>query len=342
MVMTNGYGIVVSMDYQILKPDDSDLIVWYTNVNENPLYKAEDKILSRPSKYCTRRVINLLCKRFGSEVNVKDLKFLNGIMFDEIFCGDTIFYRAIRYLYPNKQIYVRFHNCYSRILTRKETLGIRIDPKLKLDLYTMCKLEKQIFKDPMAYKIFISDEDKLYYNLITGQDDAKVSGLTIDTGKASMNRKLLNNINKLVWIGGVESHKKVSMKWFCDVIFPEIRKRVPDCELHLWGNRTRQFNNHKNKIYAHGILNSNEFPYKENALYINPDIIGGGVKVKVKTYFEEGIPLISTPFGFEGYQAKLIDNEYCIVAKPEDWISKILHVLRNYGLSSHDTLFIDK
>jgi len=339
--MTNGYGIVVSMDYQICKPDDSDLIIWYTNENINPLYKTEDIILSRPRKYCAKRVTNLLLQRFGSEVNVRDLKFLKGTTFDEIFCGDVIFYRAIRYLFPNTRIFVRFHNCFSRIRTRKETLGIHVDPKLKLDLITMSKLEQLIFKDPMVYKIFISEEDKLYYNLITGMNDAKVSGLTVDPHMAKINRKLMTNISRLVWIGGAESHKKISLNWFCTEIFPSVRKAIPNCELHLWGNRTMQFNSHKDNIYAHGILKGNDFPYKDSALFINPDIIGGGVKVKVKIYFEEGLPFISTPYGYEGYPPKLIDNEHCIVAKPEDWISKILDVLRTYGGSGHVNPVID-
>jgi hypothetical protein len=42
---------------------------------------------------------------------------------------------------------------------------------------------------------------------------------------------------------------------------------------------------------------------------------------------EQGIPFISTPFGFEGYNANLIDNKYCNIYQENEWVKAILEIL---------------
>jgi hypothetical protein len=139
--------------------------------------------------------------------------------------------------------------------------------------------------------------------------------------------------NKLVWMGGVESHKKKSMQWFIESVFPVIKSEIPDVEFHIWGNRTKQFDNPSCGVFGYGFYNGNDFPFKISALYVNPDIIGGGVKVKLATYFENGLKFISTPFGFEGYNKNLVDNKSCYVVDTNDFADAIIHILkRNFWL----------
>lgn len=327
-ILTNGYGIVVNSDYNLLEPKNSDIVIWYTNSKENPKYKEFHYILKRPGVINFKRFRNMLFLKAGSEVDIQELKFLENQKFESIFCGDVLFYRAIRKLFPQSSIIVRFHNCFSRILDRQKLLKIDLDLKFKLDLYLTYKLEQEIFLDKNVRKLFLSEEDKAYYCLMTKSNDADIWGIDVDHEKIKRNRINQQPHNNLIWFGGVQSHKKKSLLWFINDIYPKVKEEIPNVEFHLWGNKTEQFKNEKLNIYGHGVFSDNEFPVKDQVLYVNPDIIGGGVKIKLKTYLEAGIPFITTPFGYEGYKKEYIDNDYCIVREPENWVKSIIELLK--------------
>lgn len=47
-------------------------------------------------------------------------------------------------------------------------------------------------------------------------------------------------------------------------------------------------------------------------------------KNKIVNIFQRrGVPFISTPFGFEGYSKKLIDNKYCFITETDKWVVTI-------------------
>lgn len=326
--LSNGYGIIVNSDFLKLNPSNKDTIIWYTNSIENPLQREFDYVLKRPKAFNFKRFKNMLFNKVGSEVNYSEILFLKNLEFDSIFCGDVLFYRALRKLFPSKCITVRFHNCFSRIVDRKRLLKIGIDIKFSIDLQLMYALEQEIFLDKNVKKIFISEEDRAYYNLMTGENDATILGVDVDIENGISKRSIRKFDNKLIWFGGVESHKKKSVIWFVENVFPLIKAEIPSVEFHLWGNRTKDFNNPKSGIYGHGYYSGIDFPMKDNALYLNPDIIGGGVKVKLKTYLEEGISFISTPFGYEGYKFDYIDDSFCIVKDKEIWAESIIELLK--------------
>ena len=64
------------------------------------------------------------------------------------------------------------------------------------------------------------------------------------------------------------------------------------------------------------------------SLYINPDIIGGGIKLKLQTLIEAGVPFISSVFGYEGYSKSMIDNRYIIVEEDTHWAEKIIKIIK--------------
>ena len=194
----------------------------------------------------------------------------------------------------------------------------------------MTTLESEIFRDRNVYKIFISDEDRDFYRSTYGVFDDSESWLfSPDIKLMKSNRKVLHLDNKVTWFGGVESHKECSVRWFVNSVLPQLRSSIPDIEFHLWGKNTRQFDDPHHNIYGHGFYSGEEMPLN-NSLYVNPDIIGGGVKLKLMTLMENGVPFVSTPFGFEGYERSLIDGEFCSVVEEKKWAEEILKVLNNH------------
>jgi hypothetical protein len=56
-------------------------------------------------------------------------------------------------------------------------------------------------------------------------------------------------------------------------------------------------------------------------LFVIPDLLGGGVKVKTGDSLSLGLPFITTPFGAEGYQFSTAPGRF--VADLDDWDSVI-------------------
>lgn len=324
-----GYNIAVLDSYIRLKPQASDDILWCC-LSKPECAMYNHYIYFYQPFLSFRTIYKVLQKKLNTELSTKDLSFAQGKDYNEIHCDDVIFYRAIRKLFPHKIITVRFHNCFSRIADRSKLLDIksdwRFDGKMKL---SKC-LEKEIFADPLVHKVFITNEDAQYYELMTGKNDFSIWTLVPDLTKMIVNRNSKRClVNKLVWFGGVEGHKISSLRWFIEKIFPLLKKTIPEIEFHLYGRNTRIFSDKSNNIFAHGEYQGKSMPLKDEALYINPDILGGGIKVKIQSFLNNGVTFISSPFGFEGYDKALIDNDYCYVIEEDCWIDAIVNILTN-------------
>lgn len=331
---TNGYGIAVEAAYQNLHINDEDIVVWYTSIPIDKMLhvRVQDYIIKRPSFFSIRSVINTIHRTNRSEISINKLQFLKEKNINNIYCDDTCFYHAIRKLYPNKPISIRFHNSFARIHDRLLLLKDRkVDFLFKITLCNMYNLERDVMRDTNAYKIFISNEDRNYYTLHYGRfSDSEVFDFKIDLNKIKSKRYPQRVDNKLVWFGGIESHKKSSINWFVRDVFPKIKKEIPNIEFHLWGRNSELFNNQKESIYGHGFFKRCGFP-SQCSLYINPDIIGGGIKIKLMSLIEAGIPIISTPFGFEGYRENIKDERFCLVSEENHWANDIISYLKKYG-----------
>ncbi len=321
----NGYSIAVKHDLETLQPTTNDLIVWYDDINGSVC--DNDRVIKRPSRYSLLRVINILKNNVNCELQSSKLeRIVQTEEFDEVFCGDVIFYNAVRSIYPNKKIIVRFHNCFSRIKDRIRLINEPVNLKFKIQAQAFYKLEKTIFHDSNVYKIFISNEDRLYYTMNFGKkSDSEVWGFTPDMHKAASNRSEMKK-NKLVHVGGLQTHKVDGMLWFINDVFKPLRSIYPSLEFHMWGDGTEVLNDDSNGIFGHGFYNGNHLPLIDKGLYVNPDLIGGGVKIKLMSYFEEGSSFISTPFGYEGYNTELVDNKHYFVVEKDCWLS----FLRDY------------
>lgn len=327
----NGYSIGVEAAYQRQTPKEDDIVVWMTTYPKKDMWhlRGNDYIIKYPSKISWRSILNLISLKWFTVLSVGDLNFLTKYKFDNIICDEEIFYPALRKLFPNNKISVRFHNCYARIYDRLKLLDRKVDFKYYYVLHCSYRLERQIMRDENVFKIFISDEDRNYYTSHFGiKSDSEVFEFLPNMDSVNQNRIQTHFDNRLIWFGGVESHKKSSIEWFINSVFPKVKKQLPNIEFHLWGARTTMFDNPEKGVYGHGFFDGNGMPSYES-LYVNPDIIGGGIKLKLLSLLENGIPFISTPFGFEGYNYDLVDNKYCFVVEENKWAEFIVDFLQN-------------
>lgn len=317
-----GYDIAVKDAYDRLKPKDNDVVVWAC-LSKPKCAKANDYVVFYKPFKSLHTIKKLFTGYLNNEFSANDLIFLKGRDFDEIHCDDVVYYRAIRTLFPNKRITVRFHNVFSRIYERIHMLRLKIDWRFWGKMFLSRYLERMVMNDPLTYKIFLTEEDAIYYHLITGNTDYKVWNMKIERSTLKYGK-----ISQIVWFGGIEGHKRSSVEWFLREVWPNIWNEIPSLEFHLYGRYSESYDNKSQNIFGHGFYSDENFPYLETGLYINPDIMGGGIKIKVSSYLKKGVRFISTPFGFEGYDNKFIDNYQCYVVPCWNWTSELLNIIR--------------
>ena len=322
--MNGGYNYGVKYAYEKLRPKAEDVCVW-CDANINTIPKGHQSYFIKLANFYSWNAFKrILGGKFSQELSVSDLSILNSYEFDNIFCDEVIFYHAIREKYPTKKITLRFHNVFARILLRQKILGVRVDWRFWGKMKILSKLEHEIFTDTNVYKIFITDEDAEYYKIITGKNDYEVWHYEPSQEKMLSTRPSKIQIErKLVWFGGVEGHKTSSIRWVIQSVLPKIREKYPETEFHLYGSHTEVFDDSDNLVFGHGFYEGNDIPFKNRALFVNPDILGGGIKVKLLTFFNQSQPFISSPFGYEGYSYDLEDGIFCMVANNEDWANTI-------------------
>lgn len=331
----NGYGIAVEAAFKQMKIEDSDLVVWLTTVPRSKMLyvRPNDFIIPKSRMMSIRSIINTLKRTNRSEPSVSELSFLREYNINEIYCDETLFYHPIRSIFPEKRLTIRFHNSFARINDRLKLLGRPVDFMYRWTLYNMYHLERDVMNDPNVFKIFLSDEDRNYYTSNYGKrNDSSVFDFKFDFSCIKENRIPITLNNQIIWYGGVESHKKASIDWFIRDVFPTILKEFPRLEFHLWGKNTQQFDNPLGNVFGHGFYDGVGMPSR-NSLFINPDIIGGGVKIKLMSLLEAGVPVLSSPFGFEGYKYDIVDNEYCIVQEEDKWADFIIDFYKRHSIN---------
>ena len=331
-VPDNGFGIAVADAYKRLAPAEDDVVVWYSTKDTFPELQPQHHLIMKFPVWSPRRICNLLRNRPSHELSTKTFTFLRNCDFDEIHCDDTTFFCTLRKLFPDKHINVRFHNSYARIEDRRRLLRIPLGKKIRLVLKAYFRLERDIMNDRNSTKIVLTDEDREYYCAHFGitSDSYVWPGMEYEKLCALKHRCTLGNIDRLVWFGGIESHKSGSVKWFIERVFPALRMRFPDLTFHLYGARTEQFDDQANSIFGHGFYKGEGTPDQGRSLYVNPDIIGSGIKLKLLTYMKAGVPFITTPFGFEGYPKELADA-YCIVSEQDHWVRDIAKFIATHN-----------
>lgn len=326
-----GHCIEITRSIERLKPNNKQsIIVWYSKPYSGKYMSDEDYYIKREKLFSIHTISNILRGRIHTTISRKQLSFLKDLgnsSFDLVHLEDPMFYESVRSFFPNQYISVHFHNVFMRINVRVKLLNIKVDAKYQLFMNLFSNLEKKIFNDNNVKKIFISNEDAAFYHEMTRNNDYEVWPVDVNKSLIDNSRCRFKWNKKLIWVGGIKAHKKYSVQSFITNVFLPLRETIPDLEFHLWGKGSQYLDSQSDGIYGHGYLEGNQFPNKTDAIYINPDLTGGGVKIKVKTYLENGLTFISTPFGFEGYDQDLIDNKYCSVVPFNDWID---YISQNY------------
>jgi len=99
--------------------------------------------------------------------------------------------------------------------------------------------------------------------------------------------------------------------WFCNEIWPRIRKRLPEAHLYLAGNNIPADYGKKPGIEVLGYVVDLPSTLERFRVFVSPIRFGTGIKTKNLTAMGNGIPLVTTTIGAEGMN--LTDGEHAMI-----------------------------
>jgi glycosyltransferase involved in cell wall biosynthesis len=124
--------------------------------------------------------------------------------------------------------------------------------------------------------------------------------------------------------------------WFAEAIYPRIKARLPDAQLHLVGGRPapeiRRLGRDDPSIEVAGYVPDLE-PYLErSAVLIAPLRYGSGMRVKILDALTRGMPVVSTSLGCEGI-AVTSGKDILIADQADDFAAKVVQVIEDRELA---------
>jgi glycosyltransferase involved in cell wall biosynthesis len=111
---------------------------------------------------------------------------------------------------------------------------------------------------------------------------------------------------RILFVGSANPINIRGLEWFVQLAFPEIRARVPGCELAIAGAASQE-RAWPDAVLALGEVESLTPVYAQAAVVINPVTFGTGLAVKTIEALSYGKPLVATAAGVRGLGAQFAE-----------------------------------
>ena len=129
------------------------------------------------------------------------------------------------------------------------------------------------------------------------------------------------------------NHNIDAAHYFIFEVFPLIRREHPDIEFHLIGfgsDRLSEFVNHKG-VKLVGPVNDLNITLNRYRVFACPLTYGSGLKGKIGMAMSNGLPIVSSPIGVEGFP--VVDGRDCFIAdEPTIFAEKCIDLMHNEAI----------
>ena len=119
---------------------------------------------------------------------------------------------------------------------------------------------------------------------------------------------------------------------FIHQVFPQIRKQIPDVELHLVGGCNQpdyieKWNQTEGVKYM-GFVDDLKQEYAESRVVVVPMYEGAETNIKVLEAMKMKRPCVTTQYGFRGFSGSFHPGEELLVSKDDsDFVSNVVEVI---------------
>lgn len=173
----------------------------------------------------------------------------------------------------------------------------------------------------LASKVWsITDVDCDEYRRL-GINVSGTLGVAIDTEKfdtVSQGARL-----SVVYLGSFDIRKQSGLGLLLHEVWPRVRHRVPEAELHLGGKGSNSFHNPSLGIFSHGFVENENELLSVGTVFVNPQITGSGVKLKSLNAMAAGKILFSFENGIRGIEAEA-DVHFVLCSSADEMFEKLV------------------
>lgn len=205
---------------------------------------------------------------------------------------------------------VQFDRCESF-----KKIGLEYDFQITKD-EELCALNKADFV------LAINHRD--YENLYSHLKDKVVEYPYLPSTENIFAPEPCTEVKRIAFIGSAIDFNIKSLNWFLTNVWPIVLKDNPNVELHVYG-KVSAYCRKLPSVYLHGYVEKYEDIYKNNQIFVNPILMGGGLKIKCVEALMYGKPLVTTSVGAQGLEEGV--NEAFLVADDVEGFSSHINSL---------------
>jgi glycosyltransferase involved in cell wall biosynthesis len=143
--------------------------------------------------------------------------------------------------------------------------------------------------------------------------------------------------NRIIFTGNMDYYPNIDAAiYFSKEIFPEILKAHPDVNFYIVGQKPPKKVKELEceNIIVTGFVESIADEYRNSAIAVSPVRVGAGTLNKVLEPMAMGLPVVSSPIGFEGIGAAHGD-EIVLAGNKEEFVNSIVNLLSDQSYRQH-------
>lgn len=141
-------------------------------------------------------------------------------------------------------------------------------------------------------------------------------------------KTFLKRSKDIVFTGTLDWDENIKgLKWFLKDVWPNLLIKNQNLKLHIVGkgadSKLKKFISNQKNVFSYGFVEDLTTIYKKSAFAIAPIFMNAGVKVKILTYLQYGLPVISLKVATEG----LFSKDGILIANQHNFSKKISNFL---------------
>ncbi len=199
----------------------------------------------------------------------------------------------------------------------------------RIELGKIRRFERQVCD--LSHRLWvISGNDTQEYKSRLGVQSHGVLGVSLNTERYAAVKP--GDPLTVIHIGSTDQRKAIALIEFIDRAWPAIRAKVPQARFILAGGGTERFAQPDQGVEALGFIPDDRELLEKGLVFINPQQIGSGVKLKSIVAMLAGKALVTTPTGIEGVEGA--DREdFFVCPDIEAMAAQVLNLFENQELA---------